>query len=237
MTLQPGKLILAQDYNTIDPNFDNVSLLLSGEGANGSTTIIDSSNNNNVVTAVGDASISTAVADPFGNSNAGVLAFDGAGDRLTVPSNTVFGFGTGDFTVETWVYWNSVAGASIVVDFRAPANTNYPMLWQSNGTLYYWTFGTGRIQISGLQIGTFYHVALSRSNGQSRLFVNGVQGGITYNDTGDYGTSGAPNIGANYANQGYLNGYLSNLRITKGVARYTANFTPPTQPFFPGGAN
>jgi len=223
-------LVWSPDYASVDGDFDSVSLLLKGEGTNGSTTILDSSSNSLSVTAVDNAQISTAVNTPFGTGD-GVLAFDGTGDKLTVPSNTVFGFGTGDFTVEAWVYWNSVTGGTMVIDFRVPGNTNGPTLYMANGTLQHYSLGTLAIQISGLQIGTFYHVALSRSNGQSRLFIDGVQGGITYNNADDYGTNGAPTIGATYVNTGFFNGYISNLRITKGVARYTSNFTPPTAPF------
>jgi hypothetical protein len=76
---------------------------------------------------------------------------------------------------------------------------------------------------------TWYHVAVSRINGSTRLFINGTQSGATYADSTSYlNASGRPWIGINAFNstQG-LNGYIDDLRVTKGVARYIANFTPP----------
>lgn len=247
MTLTPGKLILAKDYNTIDPNFDNVSLLLSGEGANGSTTIIDSSNNNNVVTAVGDASISTAIADPFGNSDAGVLAFDGNGDYLTVPANADCNFGTGDFTVEAWVNRTLISDNTIIAG-RGPTNGTLVFTLVDN------TLRIGRsiiawdLQSPSLSFNTnqWYHVAAAKQNNVAYLFVDGsvVASGSntqTYNLTEpsntNFAVGGRQATGNSAAVSNFMQGYISNLRITKGVARYTANFTPPTQPFFPGGAN
>ncbi len=113
MTLQPGKLILAKGYNTIDPNFDNVSLLLSGKGANGSTTILDSSNNNFSVTANNGAQISTAQAK-FGSSSIEFLSSATTG--LSVSPNTDFQFGTGDWTVEAWIYQRSLSQYSTLFE-------------------------------------------------------------------------------------------------------------------------
>ena len=87
----------------VDPVFNNVSLLLHGNGTNGSTTITDSSPSPKTVTAAGNAQISTAIADPFGDSSRGVLAFDGNGDYLAIPDSTDWNL-PNDFTVEAWVY-------------------------------------------------------------------------------------------------------------------------------------
>ena len=250
MTLQPGKLILAKDYNTIDPNFDNVSVLLSGEGTNGSTTIIDSSNNNNVVTAVGDASISTAIADPFGNSDAGVLAFDGNGDILTAPNNAIFEVNADDFTLEAWVYVLSYPGnyASVADYARDSVVNTQDYCWvfglrndgsvyfdSSNNTTAFLQILSGTTQIPQL---TWSHIAVTREGDTFRTFANGqvvatsVKSGAIF--TPSSSMFKVARLGASFFP---FDGYISNLRITKGVARYTANFTPPTQPFFPGGAN
>jgi hypothetical protein len=82
----------------LDPNFANVSLLLYGNGINGSTSIIDSSPSPKTVTAFGNAQISTAQSK-FGGSS---IAFDGTGDYLTVPDNDNFALGNGNFTIECW---------------------------------------------------------------------------------------------------------------------------------------
>ena len=242
MTLTAGKLILAKDYNTIDPNFDDVSLLLSGEGANGSTTIIDSSNNNNVITAVGDASISTAIADPFGNSDAGVLAFDGAGDYLqAAESNSNLTFGTGDFTVEFFIYYNTTNTDDLILDWRnSVGGQDRIVLFQTGGNLTLFNPNNTNTTIFTPSTNIWYHVSLCRSSGTLRAYVDGIQVFNVANAV-NYLPPGSTNgiyIGAIAFGSGFdFDGYISNIRITKGVARYTANFTPPTQPFFPGGAN
>ena len=89
-----------------DPYWANVSYLLVGNGANGTTTNIkDSSSNNATTTIVGNTVISTAQSK-FGTGSS--VVFDGSGDYLTYPSNTIYAFGTGDFTIECWVYFSVV---------------------------------------------------------------------------------------------------------------------------------
>jgi hypothetical protein len=81
-----------------DPYFSNVSLLLHGDGTNGSTTIVDSSASPKTLTAFGNAQISTAQSK-FGGSS---IAFDGTGDYLSISSSNDLTLGTSDFTLETW---------------------------------------------------------------------------------------------------------------------------------------
>ncbi len=183
----------------------------------------------NVLECVGDARVSTNT-KKYGS---GAMYFDGTGDYLTLTGNpTDFAFGTGDFTIEMWLYTNSVTN-SVFYDGR-PAGTNgaYPMLYFISGFLYYWVNGADRIT-SGtavLSTSTWYHIALCRSGTNTKLFLNGVQIGSTYTDSTNYlNTGNRPWIGVNASstNTSYLNGYIDDLRITKGVARYTANFTAP----------
>jgi hypothetical protein len=80
---------------------------------------------------------------------------------------------------------------------------------------------------------TWYHVAVSRYAGNTRLFVNGVQDGSTYSDSTNYlAVANRPVIGVGGGLAAFFfNGYIDDLRITKGIARYTSNFTPPTTAF------
>jgi hypothetical protein len=82
----------------VDPFSANVSLMLHFDGANGSTTFVDSSPNNFTVTRAGDAVISTAQSR-FGGSS---VVFDGDSDYLSAGFNDAFAFGTSDFTIEVW---------------------------------------------------------------------------------------------------------------------------------------
>jgi hypothetical protein len=213
-----------------DPNFANVSLLLHGNGTNGSTTITDNSPSPKTVTAVGNAQISTAQSR-FGGAS---FAFDGTGDYLDTSSNNAFGYGLNDFTIEFWVYRNVSAAVQVILEQRAgAAMQTVPTLYINATTLFYYTSGNNRITGGVVSASQWVHIALSRSGTSTRLFMNGLQTGSTFTDTFNYIASpvriGDGNDGASPTAS--LNGYIDDLRITKGFARYTANFTPPTAPF------
>jgi hypothetical protein len=229
-----AKVVLAKDYIPVDPDFANVSLLLHGDGTNGSTTITDSSPTPKTVTAFGNAQISTAIANQFGNTT-GVIAFDGAGDYLDTGSNSAFGYGLNDFTIEFWIYRNASAAVQSFLDQRTGIETVLaPTIYISAGFFFYYANGANRISGGILAASQWVHIAVSRSGTATKLFVNGVQVGSTFTDTLNYIDSPVRVGGANGgAGPGLasLSGYIDDLRITKGIARYTANFTPPTAPF------
>ena len=214
-----------------DPDFASVSLLLHGNGANGSTTITDSSPTPKTVTAVGNAQISTAVADPFGNSTKGVIAFDGTGDYLSIADSSSFDLGTGNFTIETWAYIAETGDYTLY----SHAATGGPMLLSLNGTFRFRSFGVADVVVASAlpSTNTWVHIAASRNGTATKLFFNGVQTGSTATDTADYTVAASVFIGSDTGAPGALefNGYIDDLRITKGVARYTSNFTPPTAQF------
>jgi len=238
-------LIWSPDYAPVDGDFDNVSLLLKGEGTNGSTTILDSSSNNNSVSVNGDAQISTAVNTPFGTGD-GVLAFDGTGDYLVLPDSTAWDF-PNNFTIESWVYltgysdpYAGLYGAAVLSQFSPGSSPNG---WQlridgtasSYTTIYVFTGNTSLYFATTVSLNTWTHVAVTRSGSSIRTFVNGVQAGstITNNDSFTEGDSRPLWVGGlnTLTYRFWLPGYISNLRITKGVARYTENFDVPTAPF------
>ena len=189
--------------------------------------IYDNTMLNNLET-VADAQISTSVFK-YGT---GSMKFDGTGDYLTVPANTANVTGTGAFTIEFWVYFNNFTNAPGIVDYR-PSTTNglYPLIYVSAaGVLTYYISTTDVITGSTLTAAAWYHVALSRSGSSTKMFINGSQTGSTYTDTNNYVTTGRFIIGGSgYSlGGGILNGYMTDLRITRGYARYTTTFTPPT---------
>lgn len=179
------------------------------------------------VTLSGNAARSSAQSK-FGGYSA---AFDGSGDLVALASSSDFAFNTGDFTIEFW-YWQSVAGTAFLVDCRPNSSTNgaYVCLYISSATISLYVSSAVRITSGAVTTGTWNHVALCRSGGSTRLFVNGAQAGSTYADTTSY-ISSPVNIGASGSLASVLNGYIDDLRITKGVARYTANFTVPAEAF------
>ena len=240
-----GDLRLAKDsVAATDTNIREVSLLLHGDGANGSTTITDSSLTPKTVIPVGNAQISTAIADPFGNST-GVIEFDKTDDRLTLSADQNFAFGTGDFTIEFWAYSRDVSatqrGFLQISSATGGLSTSYV-----NGILIYQGGGVSGGLLDGklvavvnnnfigsnvavLTPNTWFHVALTRASGTARLFFNGNVHASIANTSNLTGSNLV--VGGIYNTSFLYDGYIDDLRITKGVARYTANFTPPTAPF------
>jgi hypothetical protein len=243
MTLltEPTRIVLAKGQPVPnDPNFAFNSLLLHGDGTNGSTTITDSSGSPKVVTAVGNAQISTAQSK-FGGAS---IAFDGTGDYLTVPSTGTPGdFGAGDFTVELWTFLVSRINSfpCLVGNYTAFAAGSFALFAghgsASGGTTKYQLAlnGTGFPSINAGTIiyNAWAHIAVVRSGSTISLYLNGTSVGSATSSANLTGTTGSLFIGTagDGLAGGAINGYIDDLRITKGVARYTGNFTPPTAPF------
>ena len=201
----------------------NTSLLLSG--INGS--VIDTSMNNSLGTA-GNAGISTAQSKWGGSS----VYFDGSGDYLSASDSTGLTFGTGDFTVECWINTSTTAPVyQGILDTRTADSVVMPCMVLVYGAPTWWVSGAARITGSTLTTGVWYHLAICRSSGTTKMYLNGTQTGSTYSDSNNYTSSSSPEIGALFNLTGYFNGYIDDLRITKGVARYTSNFSVPTEAF------
>ena len=217
-----------------DPNFANVSLLLHCDGADGSTTFTDNSPSPKTVTRSG-VTVSTAQSK-FGGASA---IFTSSTDKLTVPSSSAFDFGSSDFCVEAWIYPSTVtSGASRVIIDRGDFSGFTPWaLTQFNNNLRFvgsssassWAFDI--FANASLNANTWYHVAGTRSGNVFRLFCNGVQIGTqTVSATLFDGTNPIV-IGNSNSNAALFSGHLDDIRITKGVARYTGNFSVPTEAF------
>jgi hypothetical protein len=201
-------------------------------GANGSTTFTDSSNNAMAVTPGGSAVISTAQSK-FGGASG---FFDGGGALFFTPTDSTR-FGTGDFTVEFWLYvTSSPDNNQVIIAFGVWPNTTGFLIGYSNSAIFVGTgnFASARYYPRAAN-NAWHHYALCRSAGQLSMFVNGQIATAT-TTTGAFTnnfTDGLQNIGKPTDIDGIhqLHGYLDDLRVTKGVARYTANFTPPQEPF------
>ena len=184
-------------------------------------SIIDKSQNANLK-LVGNTTGSTTQVK-FADSKS--MYFDGNGDYVVVNHEAL---GTGNWTIEGWVYFISTS-TSYVFDFRASTNTN-PALAIQDGDWRYITDTNYRIY-SGVNpsTNTWYHFAIVKNNGTTTLYVNGSSIG-TYADSLNYVGNSAGSIGKYHnSNSNFLYGYLQDFRISKGLARYTANFTPPTE--------
>ena len=230
----PGKVVLAKTYVEGDRNYSNVSLLLHGNGTNGSTTITDNSPSPKTVTPVGNAQISTAIANPFGNTT-GVIAFDGTGDYLTVADNVALQMRLDNFTIEFWIYFNTLSGYQTFFDKGVVSAGALLMQTGSGDGRMNVYVGVSRVfaESTNGSTATWTHYALVRNSGTLKLYRNGTETGSAANST-DFNNVDTVGFGAYASSQAGsygFNGYMDDLRITKGVARYTANFTPPTAQF------
>ena len=228
----PGKLTLAKTYVEGDLNYSNVTLLLHGDGTNGSTTIVDSSPSPKTVTAVGNAQISTAIADPFGNSTRAVLAFDGAGDYLTIPAQSAFELANDNFTIEAFIRVANLSGFKNIVGI---AYNNIGGLFfglsNSNLSVYGNNDGSPIVTGSAVTANVWSHIALTKNSGVYKIWHNGVNTATSATNNTSIILNNPVSVGAGYAGLYPFNGYIDELRITKGIARYQSTFTPPTAPF------
>lgn len=180
---------------------------------------------NNLET-VGNAQVSTSV-KKYGT---GSLSFDGTGDLLTFPTSTM-ALGSGAYTIEFWIYPTSLpSGGGHVI--AANANNGLVVLISTTKTALN-KFGVGDVVAynTALSTNTWTHVAIVREGtgtNQTKIYINGTaQATGTDNNNWTVTTSSA--IGGNSSSSSqYITGYLDDFRITYGLARYTANFTPPT---------
>lgn len=220
-----------------DPNFSSVVLLLHAEGAAGSTTFTDSGPSGRTVTTVGG----NAQIDSTSKFGSGSIIFDGSGDFLSYASNSAFNL-SGDFTFECFVRLTSATGTQELCarqgsvggdglyQFRING-TSLELVLCANSSASVFTLTSASGQFS---TGVWYHVAATRSGTSIKLFVNGTQvatgtSSITATSTTRPFTIGCLNDTVGFGT--YLNGRIDEFRLTLGVARYTANFTVPTEAF------
>lgn len=228
------------DATVGDAHFPKVEALLPFNGTNGATSTTDLSDRGNTVTFANTAQISTAQSK-FGGSS---LLLDGDSDYVDLPQATNQ-LVSEDFTIEFWFRINSGAGSETVGLFGSyyTGGSGKGMLMQSTATynqvFFQWHYGASDWaylnQTQGtrtaLSNNTWYHVAVTRSGSTWRLFLNGTQeDSVTQSSyiTDSGSTTRLGGYGPSDSASHRLNGYIEDFRITRGVARYTSNFTAPT---------
>jgi hypothetical protein len=190
--------------------------------------IPDYSMMNNLET-VGDAQVSTTQSK-FGT---GSMYFDGTGDGLVVPSSPLAVFGTNDFTIEWWQYWNSISGFQTIYSNNYISSNNI-LIQTGNGTGKYRIFMNDSnptlTETNAASTGQWYHYAVVRNGSTLTIYRNGVSNGSTTSSASVGVSTAITEIGQGN-NSFSLNSYIDDLRITRGYARYTSSFTPPTAAF------
>jgi hypothetical protein len=208
-------------------------LMLHMDGANAGTTFTDSSDAPHTVTAVGGAQTLTAQRR-FGTASG---YFDGTGDYLTLDVSADWNFGTADFTIDGWISTDtSPPTYGVIFDSRdaTATETGFALAVGSGGDIYIYSNGM-LVQSSNSTIAaeTWYHVALVRASATTKIYVNGVSVGSSATVRTYSNTTARIGIEA-YGTSEAFKGYIDEFRISKGIARYTADFTPPTQAYSAG---
>lgn len=220
-----------------DPLFAFVVSLLHFDGTNGSTTITDVIGH--TWTVNGGADLTTAN-KKFGTAS---LDSDGNNDWINA-TDASFAPGTDDFCVEMWVRraGNTATGfTGHLFDMRTAEPSVTPLIFvngsgqtPSIATNYYVNGSSVIVSGTNSMDTTFRHLALDRSSGTTRLFIDGTQVGSDYADANDY-TATTIYLAGRFADvsgdRRSWNGQIDDFRYTVGASRYTSNFTPPTSPF------
>lgn len=227
-----------------DTYFSSVVLLLPLNGTDAATTTTDLSTTAHTITFNATAQLDTAQSK-FGSAS---LLLDGNSDYLSIADHADWAFGSGEWTIECHVRFNGDPGTAWMNFVNQWTNAGNQKSWwvgYRDNRLQAFTSSTGSNGLFILNVAwnpagdTWYHIAFCRDNSGTdaiRVFVDGVQIGaddtsINANPTHFNPTSdvwiGAYNGDAN----DWLNGWIDNVRITKGVCRYTSTFTPPTAPY------
>lgn len=211
-----------------DPYFTSVSLLMHMDGVNGGTTFTDVKGNS--VTVYGNTNTSTAQ-KKFGSTSG---YFDGTGDYLSTAAGAMWA-GSENFTVEFWAYLSSVASAKFFIgDVNGAASAVYISGTQIGVMKSGGGYFLGLANTSELPLNQWIHIAITRSGDVHRCFIDGTISTVGAQSTSagySWGTATDTWIGAQSGGVYAITGYLDDIRVTRGIARYTANFTAPSSPF------
>ena len=227
--------------DTSDQYYSDVELLLHMNGTDGSTTFTDSGPNNYNPTSTGGAQISNSQSK-FGGSSGNFansrLRYAGSVGNLDGSSNS--------WTIEMWVYpTKSDTNVRYLLNKDGEYNVivnAYGLYYTKNGIAFNYRNSAGNykdVNSGGtpFNYNEWNHLAVVRDGSTSiTIFLNGVQVGQKTTDlTMGYDSNRYLDIGTgNFNTTDHFVGYLDEVRITKGVARYTADFTPQTREFYPG---
>ena len=209
-------------------SFDNATntLLLHGDGTNGSWDITDAAGH--AVGRSGDTQISTNQSK-FGG---GSIQFDGAGDFLSLPASADWALGTSDFTVDFWVQFSAAPGTvHLIGSHTAGTYSEWAVVYSGNAVSFLMKNSVVLTYGWTPALNTWHHLAVTRAGGIVSLIVNGRLVGAAANYSDLQPGARALTIGATDNNAYFLNGYLDEIRINKGTAYWSAGFTLPASPY------
>jgi len=219
----------AGTWPAYDPYYPNVVMNLHSNAGTVLPFNTDASTNNFQVTQVGDTSPSNLT--PFIANGYWSNYFNGSTSRMSVATSTAFGFGTGNFTIEFWLYYTGGNGYKFFFVNYSGAG-NYIGYGLQSGTLTPWVWNNADVLVasSNITTNTWQHHAVVRNGSTLTIYLNGTSIGSTTWSV-DIGSTKPMYIGWNSGdNTQTTQGYISNFRAVKGTAVYTSAFTPPTTP-------
>lgn len=219
---------VTKGYVRFSSTIDSYTKLLL-HGDNSGASILDASPNRRTVTVNGDCA-NQATVKKFGK---GAISFDGTGDYLTVADSTDFDFSGGVWTVDAWIYPTSLAAASTILEISTDANNNLVLALSATGALLF-AIKTASVTTVSLQSGPgeisaneWSHIAVVENGNNYYLFINGSLVASTSDTDRPLDYTQAPQIGLG-TSVSYFTGYMDEFRVSKGVARWTADFDAPT---------
>ncbi len=214
-------------------------LLLHLDGADEAQSTTDDGVTGHTITFGGTAQLDTAQSK-FGVSS---LLLDGNSDYITAPDHADWSFGTGDWTIDFWVRWNGADTDPVVFCSRHKDAQNYFYLYKANGTdsgdfQLHWK--VGNVVVCSYKVtwdptpDQWYHIAIVRHTTSMYFFINGASQTLTVTtavSTNDLTFTGAVLKFGDYEGSYYLNGWMDEIRVSKGIARWVANFEVPWEAY------
>lgn len=215
----------------VDGNDSYTVSLLHCDGTNGSTTIPDSSpSNHGNASITGSAQLSTAQS-VFGGAS---LSLSSSNSDIRYSNHADYQFGSGDWTVDFRVRANAVSGVQALYNFGLAGGGGRSLAIYLNGTSIVVQQSTDGSTVAAtdtfsasLSATTWYHVAIVRTGSVVKCFVDGTQVGSNVTAYTLYNSTSSL-VWGSFQGSSFFNGYLDELRVSKGIARWTANFTPPS---------
>jgi hypothetical protein len=223
----------AGKYYSPTGGFDTYTkFLCSFDGENGQKSAIDKASGH-LITFVGDAELST-VENKFGASSL-LLGTPPNGDYITVPNHDDFKYTIESFTFDGWFKFLSSPGENMM--FMSCAGGGGFQWYMSYTSMQFYVIGVGAVSATegfSPTLNQWYHIELVRSGTSIKFFINGTQLGDTLTTSATLTTgSGTLYIGSDGLSARCFPGYIDEFRISKGIARHTSNFTPPSNPYMP----
>jgi len=222
----------------ISKSDEYTKLLLHCDGADESTSFIDSSPSAHTITAYGDAQLDTSE-KKFGTASG---LFSSGSDYIKVPASSDWYFSDGDFTIDFWINLSDISGEQyFMLTYRIPTWSDFLYI-KKESTSHKLHFGARRVGAErgnfimtndwSVSADTWYHIAFVRNGSNPHMFIDGESQILTTNS--NFGTLGnaldAINFGG-YNTTSRIKGRIDEVRISKGIARWTSNFTPSSSAY------